>query len=397
MGALLQWVPMSDAENPAIAYSTTPPRDAVAQLQRAVDAGRTTLQFDTRHGYLLSVVRELQIPLSSQGLVFSKTSFQKELISPARPRALYFNRDVYVGWVPGGGVLELAAIDPALGPVFYTLAQQPSRYPRFQRQTRACLQCHDSPSLTDGVPGLLVKSVHTGNDGEPIVGDGTYVTNDRSPMRQRWAGWYVTGERGEQSHMGVNLASRVDTTPYPGAHSDLAALTVLAHQSSVQNLLTQVGYRTRMALYFDRQRNRDLGLSETHVSNATTRLIASVAEPLVRAMLFVDATSFVKPVFLPSAFAEGFSQGAPRDRRGRSLYDLDLERRLLRHPCSYLIYSPAFDALPTPARNYVYRRLWEVLSGTDTSEPFTSLTHADRTAIVEILLETKPEFAAHAQ
>jgi hypothetical protein len=395
---LLQWTAAdSDAENQAIGYSTTEPKDAVARLQRAIDAGTKTLQFDIRHGYLLSLLRELQISVSSQSLVFSRTSFQRERISPARPRALYFNRDAYVGWVPDGRALEIASVDPTLGPVFYTLAQEETTHPRFQRHTRACLQCHDSPSLTGGVPGLIVKSVHTDKDGEPIVVAGAKVTNDRSLVRERWGGWYVTGWHGEQLHMGVDLGPNVDTAPYPSAHSDIATLTVLAHQTSVQNLLTHVGYRTRMALHFERQRNWDLGVDVEHVADTTQRLLASVAEPLVRAMLFVDERSLGELASGAFGFQEAFAQQAPRDRRGRSLYDLDLTRRLLRYPCSYLIYSPAFDALPAPAKQYVYRRLWEVLSGKDTTQPFALLTHADRTAVLEILLDTKPEFVSYAQ
>ena len=394
--ALAQWTPVgSDAENQAVAYSTTAPADAVADLQRRLDEGLTALRYDRHTGYLSAVLHALHVPAASQSLVFSRTSFQRARISPAQPRALYFNRDVYVGWVPGGAMLEIASIDPALGPVFYTLEQREIARPRFERQTRACLQCHDSPSSTRGVPGLLMKSVPTDDAGEPIAAGGTYVTTDRSPASERWGGWYVTdGHR--VPHMGLALAAGAITAPYLTGHSDPAALSVLAHQTSVQNLLTHVGYRTRMARHFDRQRNRDLGLSEEYVSDATTRLIATVAEPLVRALLFVDEAPLVHPIAGTSGFAEMFGQQGPRDRRGRSLYEMDLTRRLLRYPCSYLIYSPAFEALPAPAKAYVYRRVWDVLSGRDAGRPFAHLTPADRTAVLEILRDTKQEFTAYA-
>lgn len=391
-----QWASTStDADNPAVAYSTTEPTDAVARLQRALDAGEATLDFEATHGYLQSVLRALQVPVSSQALVFSKTSFQRALISPVRPRALYFNRNVYVGWVPGGGVLEIASVDPSLGPVFYTLDQRHTAQPRFERQTRACLACHDSPSSTGGVPGLIVKSVRTDEGGQPVPGADAYVTSDRSPMAQRWGGWYVTGSDGPS--MGLALGFGVDPAPYLGAQSSLAALTVLAHQTSVQNLLTRVAYHTRMARYFDRQRNHDLGLSDDSVPDATRRVIERAAEPLVRAMLFVDEAPLGGARLDRSGFAETLSLRAPRDRRGRSLFELDLTRRLLRYPCSYLIYSPAFDALPAPAKAYVYRRLWDVLGGRDTRPAFAHLTPSDRTAVLEILQDTKPEFAAYAR
>ena len=158
-GAMFQWLGRtSDAENEAIRYSAGTPAEAIARLQAEIDAGRTELPFDAKGGYLNSVLRALKIPLASQTLVFSKTSFRRELISPRRPRALYFNHDVYVGWVPGGRALEIASVDPRLGAVFYTLSQEKTAQPTFQRQTQACLQCHDSSSLTGGVPGLIMKS-----------------------------------------------------------------------------------------------------------------------------------------------------------------------------------------------------------------------------------------------
>ena len=49
----------------------------------------------------------------------------------------------------------------------------------------------------------------------------------------------------------------------------------------------------------------------------------------------------------------------------------------------------SFDALPEPARDYVYRRLLEVLSGRDQDPAFARLSAPDRQAILEILLATK--------
>src|SRR5579871_1236978 len=98
--------------------------DPVAQLQAKLDSGAASLEFDADHGYLKSLLQALNIPVDSQGLVFSKTSLQASLISPQTPRALYFNDDVYVGWVPGTKALEIASVDPKNGPVFYLLPQK---------------------------------------------------------------------------------------------------------------------------------------------------------------------------------------------------------------------------------------------------------------------------------
>ncbi len=415
-GAPPLWAPAaSDAENQAIAYSTTEPVDAVAAVQRAIDAGTIALRFDPTSGYLRSALQVLQVPVESQVLVFSKTSFQHELISPVRPRAIYFSRDVYVGWVPGGHVLELASVDSTLGPVFYTLDQRETAHPRFKRQTHACLQCHDSPSLTGGVPGLIMKSVYPDKDGEPIYSAGTFLTSDRSALHKRWGGWYVTGTHGAQAHMGnmtadsagdgvhphlsaggnvSDLRTRIDTRPYLSPHSDIVALMVLEHQIQVHNLMTRVSYRTRMAQYFDRARNKELGRNTESVPDSTLSLVSREAEPLVRAMLFVEEVPLTEPVSGTSGFSKEFAKQGPRDHADRSLQELDLTRRLFRYPCSYVIYSASFDALPSVVKDYVYRRLWEVLSGEDTSAAFVHLSRDDRTVIRDILVETKPDFAA---
>ena len=385
----------SDAENDAIRYSRSAPADAVARLQRSLDSGSTTLAFDPARGYLHSVLQELHIPISSQALVFSRTSAQRALISPETPRALYFNDDVYVGWAQRGSVLEVASMDPQLGAVFYTLRQRETARPTFQRQLR-CLQCHDLPALTGGVPGLIMKSVHADERGEPIVSLGTVVTSDATPWPQRWGGWYVTGTAGTHAHSGRNLGPRFDSTPYLGAQSDVVALMVLQHQIHLQNLMTRASYQTRMAESFDRARNRGLGRSLEYVPDSTRALVRGVAEPLVRAMLFVDEAPLADRLSGTSHFASEFAAEGPRDHQGRSLRDLDLTRRLFAYPCSYLIYSAAFDSLPSLVKDYVYRRLSAILNGEDASDAFAHLSDLDRRAMREILLDTKPDFAAWA-
>ena len=373
-----QWTPVSSADNDAIRYSTTTPTDAVALLQRDIDSGLTTLQFDSRLGYLESLLRALKIPVSSQMLVYSKTSFQRERISPVHPRAVYLGSNVYVGWVPGAPLLELASIDSQLGAVFYTLRQDQAERPVLQRETTRCLQCHDSSSLTAGVPGLIMRSVHPDKDGEPILATGTFVTTDQSPLTERWGGWYVTGSSGAQSHMGVEPGNAVDSSRYLTRHSDIVALMVFGHQRHVQNLITRLNHRTRMALNFDRLRNADQGRDVDEPSRATLDIIRREAGPLLEAMLFTHEAALTGPIAGSSGFAGDFERQGPRDAAGRSLYDLDLEHRLFKYSCSYTIYSKAFDTLPAPAKAYVYRRLSEVLRGTDT---------------LDILMETKPEFA----
>ncbi|HEY7788870.1 MAG TPA: hypothetical protein VIC33_00005, partial [Vicinamibacterales bacterium] len=155
-------------ESAAIDYAHTQPTDPIAQLQAKIDSGQVTLTYEPRHGYLASVLKNLHVPIDSQNLVFSRTSLQVDFISPWAPRALYFNDDLYVGYVQNGPIMEIASVDPKLGGVFYTLRQQPSAHPQFERQGATCLQCHDSSSTTGGVPGFIMRSVYSDKFGYPI-------------------------------------------------------------------------------------------------------------------------------------------------------------------------------------------------------------------------------------
>ena len=116
----------ADLDAAPIHYATAPPHNAVARLQQRIESGEVKLDFDDEHGYLESLLRALNVPESSQVLVFSKTSLQRHRIGPKTPRAVYFNDDIAVGFCLRGDVLELSAADPRLGTAFYTLDQRPA-------------------------------------------------------------------------------------------------------------------------------------------------------------------------------------------------------------------------------------------------------------------------------
>jgi hypothetical protein len=375
--------------HPSIAYERSPVTDAVARLNARLVSGEASIAPEGPSGYLTSVLKALNVPVESQVLVFSKTSFQASKINPKNPRAIFFNDTVAVGWVRGGPVVELVAQDPAQGAIFYTLEQTQTGVPQFERND-ACTSCHTSDA-TQNVPGQFVGSVFPGVDGITMYGP-AYTTDHRSPFELRWGGWFVTGTHRANRHMGnavardpsdlaamitpatvhvTSLDGRFDTTGYLSPHSDIVALLVLEHQAQMLNLMTRVGWEARV------------GAAEAR------RPLDQAAAQLVDYMLFVDEATLPGPVAGTTAFAAGFATPGPRDSRGRSLRDLDLTRRLLKYPCSYLIYSEPFDAMPTAAKAAVYSRLWEVLSGQDTSARYEALTRADRQAILEILRETK--------
>jgi hypothetical protein len=399
-----------DIEQEPIRYSDAPADNPVTRLQRRLDAGEIRLVFEERFGYLRSVLRAFNIPEYSQMLVFSKTSLQRERISPQTPRAIYFNDDMYIGFCQRGALMEVTAVDPKLGAIFYALDQKPMDKPHFARQNDTCLICHGS-SQNQGFPGHLVRSVYPDSNGYPILSLGTHRIDQSSPLRERWGGWYVTGASGAQEHLGnlvveegqqpesihntagrnvTDLSHRFPTGSYLTPDSDIVALMVLEHQTEMHNRITRANFLTRMALYEEAEINKALGRPVDSRSDSTRSRIRSAAEPLVQYLLFSGEARLTEPVQGTSSFTREFTQRGPRDGKGRSLRDLDLKHRLFVYPCSYLIYSAAFEGLPQPAKDYVLQRLWEVLTNRDKSPAFAHLSPADRQAIKEILLATKP-------
>ncbi len=395
-----------------ILYETRTPTDRVSKLAEELKLGKTVLAYDEKFGYLPAVLEALDVPRSSQMLVFSKTSFQLRRISRTKPRAIYFNDEVYIGYVQNGDVLEVSSADPELGAVFYTLSQDQTEPPVFLRDKGQCIICHAS-SRTQNVPGHLVRSVYPDQSGQPQFGSGTFTTDHKSPFSERWGGWFVTGTHGAMRHMGnVTSASKQDPEALDreaGANvtdlsdliktsnsleptSDLVALMVLEHQTQMHNFITNANYEARHAAFYDGIMNAAFkDRPADYVSETTTRRIASAGDKLLDYLLFKDEFQLTSPIKGVSAFAEDFAQRGPRDGKGRSLRDFDLQKRLFKYPCSYLIYSPAFDHLPKPVKAYVSQKLLEVLTRKDTQDKYPHLTLEDRANILEILKETKPD------
>jgi hypothetical protein len=401
-----------DFEQPPISYSQTTPNNPVSALQTRWDAGAEPPQHEPHFGYLREVLGGLGIPESSQGLVFSKTSLQRHRIAPRTPRALYFNDDVYVGFCQQGEVLEVSAADPQLGTVFYTLDQRQADRPRFVRQADNCLLCHASTQTQD-VPGHLIRSVFVDAGGNPILSSGSYRTDHTSPFEERWGGWYVTGTHGGQRHLGnmvvrerevvrpvenaqgqnvTDLSGRITTDRYLTPHSDLVALMVLDHQAMAHNRIARASFLTRQALHYETELNRELNMPPDHRWESAAKRIKSACDPLVECLLFSGEAPLTAPIAGTSTFAADFARAAHRDPQGRSLRDFDLQTRLFRYPCSYLIYSDSFRALPAEAKDYVWRRMKSILESADPDPKYAHLSPADRAAILEILKATLPEW-----
>ena len=394
MGQLAERPLTGALAHPAIGYYTQATHDLVAELGRRIEDGTMRVDFDEGSGYLASVLNALHVPVESQMLVMSKTGVQGLHTGPANPRAIFFNDAVTVGYIRGAPLLELAVQDPQQGVVFYVLDQKPQTRPTFERRP-ACLTCHQAYS-TLHVPGMVARSVFMAPDGLPLSQFGSYDPDHRTLFRQRWGGWYVTGTHGSMRHMGnaivtsaeqrdtmisertlnrTSLDGLFDARGYVSAHSDIAALMVFQHQGHLMNLITRVGWDARIAAHAGRL-------------NLTGGPLRDAVNELVDYLLLVDEEPLTAAITGTSGFAEKFGAQGPADSRGRSLRQLDLERRLLRYPCSYMIYSAAFGALPIEVRGAIYSRMWDILEGRETSPKYARLSEADRRAVVEILSET---------
>jgi hypothetical protein len=406
-----------DYDYPSIGYSNTPTHNAFARLQERMNRGEVKLEWQAPRGYLDSLLKALGIDPSSQALVFSKTSLEISYITDKTPRAIYFDDENYVAWVQGAPSLELMAVDSVIGPVFYTLPNRdPAVAARLDRETLRCLNCHDSFSLMGGgVPHFLMVSTYAGIEGDHAQRTASIDTNDATPMKNRWGGWYVTGQSGDQQHLGNviirqqrdldnvdalrkgnlnTLQGLFDTKPYLSDKSDIVALLVLQHQVTVHNLITRANFKARNFVSRDPTLSSNSNLSVDQVAPRAQKAFKSMLEPLVNGLLNAGAVAFTSPISGNSGFDTWFQKQGPKDRSGRSLRELDLKTRLFRYPLSYLIYSDGFEGLPDYAKSYVYKRIGEVLRGQDTSPQFAHLSPADRKAMLEILLATKPAFAA---
>lgn len=402
-------------EQAPVNYSEATPAGPVAHLQQQLDAGEVRFERRDEKQFLRELLQQLEVPVESQVLVFSKTSHQNPFISPQTPRAVYFGDDAYVGWVQGG-VVEVADMSPTLGMTFWMLDHRDAAKPlRFER-TASCLDCH-AGSRVNNLPGMLVRSVYPAHDGQPILSQGSFVTGHASPLAERWGGWYVTGRHGDALHMGNALAretrtglefdpatgaNRVDLSgyfnlrPYLRNTSDIVALMVLEHQVEMQNILAHAATQVRIAAHRQKLLREELGEPPTNELLGSSLTVAkSQTEKIIRHLLFCDE------IMLPdggiegdAAFQTAFHHNARRDRAGRSLKDFQLKHRLFRHRCSYMIYSAAFEDLPVVLKEMVYVRLLDILDGRGSTNGFSHLGSFERATIKAILLETKPDLPA---
>lgn len=411
-----------DIEAPPFEYSETPANNCVSRLIEKLDSKQVKLEHVPGQGYLRSMLKALEIPESSQTLVFSKTSLQVRYISRRNPRAIYFNDDTYVGWVRGSSLMEISTADPKLGTAFYTVDMMPWR-PKVEQAYYDCLACH-ATSMTRGIPGHTVRSVFPQVDGTVDSQKKSFITDHTSPIAERWGGWYVTGRHGPMQHMGnaflrgggldtrdngnrLSLWDDFDTHDYLSPYSDIVALMVLEHQTQMHNAMVRADFSVRQLAY---ERDADAEAKEEdrlesdapESTDSTDSTVSTaewnaelqlIAKEVVDCLLFCNEAPLTAQISGSVIFADDFTKRGPKDDQGRSLRDFDLKTRMFKYPCSYLIYSPTFDALQNPLREEVCRQLHAVLSGVNQSGEYAHLDSKTRSNILAILQATKPAFS----
>lgn len=407
----------ADLDAAPIRYSQAEARNPVGTLIGEIEAGKKTIPYEPGYGYVRSLMKALQVPVSSQMLVFSKTSLQRSRIAPQTPRALYFSDEVYLGFCQGGEVVEISVADSQLGTSFYTLDQSDSTKPRFTRHADTCLICHGS-SATQGYPGHLARSVYPDREGQPLFHLGSHRVDSSTPLEKRWGGWYVTGKTPGRQHLGnmilphstrnpptenpkgtdvTDLSPLFSTDLYPSPHSDLVALLVFEHQAEVHNRFARLILETRVALHQQEEFDRILERKTIGLSESTERRVHLAAESLVESLFFVNEAALNGPVSGTSGFASEFVQKGCRDPKGRSLRDFDLKDRLFLHPLSYLVTTKTFEDLPPVARAKAVERITSILNQGSSEEKYVHLTPSRRQTIKEILIATDPVWKKRLQ
>lgn len=385
-----------DWDQPPHRYFERTPTDRFSRWKTRFEAGEVPLDRSSERAFLLGLLDALRIPVSSQLWVYSTTSLQLSRIGPSSPRAIYFTDDLSVGFIPGGRI-EILALDPDLGGVFYIFDIPRPGGPVVVERANRCMNCHAGED-TGFVPGWSVRSV------VPAVGGGSLDafrggrTGHDIPLAERFGGWHVTGADGFTNHWGNRLGSmeggvvvpsplpprsRFEPGRYATDTSDLVAHLVFEHQAGFVNRAVEAQYRVRTHLYTDVG-----GLTDAHRAEVDAQALG-----LVRYLLFADEVPWPSGLRLgESPYCKAFEAAGTVPALGR-LRELDLERRLFRLQCSFMVGTPVFTGLMEPLRASVMR---ELASALDPSREHPASRHlpASEKSEIRLVLEAAGVLAA---
>ncbi|MBX7211432.1 MAG: hypothetical protein K1X78_24210 [Verrucomicrobiaceae bacterium] len=387
--------PAFDYKAPPHSYWEREPQDVFSKLLKKMAAGEVKLDTTDEKSFARSVLAALDVPVSSQILVYSATSMQSERINARNPRALYFNEDAYVGVVPGG-LVEVLSIDPELGGVFHVFNYpRPGVPPQVDRPTK-CFNCH-ATNATQRLPGLIAESV------APLPNGGSYESyrgkeqGHQIPIADRFGGWHVTSAKpfgpsheGAYAQTGTGGVRVIRIKPGEmsdlGKHltrtSDILAHLIHEHQLGFDNRVIQASYLAREVEAHGAARSAE---DEARLDDK--------AREVVRYVLFADEAKLPAGGITGDAqFIKDFSRNRRPVKSGAALKDLDLRTRMFKNRCSYMIYTPQWQKMPEIIKSRIYAGMKAALSGKDRA--YAYLADEERRNIVTILRETLPDLPA---
>jgi len=374
-------------------YWQRPLKDRFSLLKQDLEAGRLPLDRSSEKAFLLSLLQVLQIPVTSQMLLFSTTSLQLSLINPGNPRALYFSDDVYLGYIPGGKI-EIISLDPELGGIFYIFdIPRGEQRINVERATR-CMNCHVADE-TQHVPGLVLKSVVPGQRGGSLTAYRIGQSGHQIPLSERFGGWYLTGADGFTNHWGnvigklspqglstqkIEAGKRFSYVRYPVAASDILPQLLHEHQAGFVNRVLEAGYRARTVLFLSQGGK----LNQKQAAELDAQ-----AETVVKYLLFADEAPLPDGgvTGLPE-FKQEFANQARKTAAGVSLRDFELETRLFKYRCSYMVYSAVFQGLLPEMKQRIYQRLDKALNVRTPDKAYAYLPEAEKQMIRQVLRQT---------
>jgi len=378
-------------------YLEKQPRDPFTRIKPDLESG--SLFYDDRKplGYLESLLGKLKISKHSQQLVFSTTSLQLSRISPRNPRAIYFNEDLYLGYVPGGQI-EVIGIDPEIGAIPYIFSPPAGRdsrwHPRAIR-SRRCMNCHANSDI-GGIPGLLLSSVIPGPGGGSIDAFRQTETGHSIPYDLRFGGWHLTGNHTFPSSwanstgvMSKSIVTKISNPPgtffnwnqYLVPQSEVIANLVLEHQVGFINRCLGATYRLRE--FFLLEESKDPAKRKERIAQEAVRIVEYA--------LFLDEVPLPKPIsFENSSFAKDF-QG-----NGDPLRQFNLKDRLMQRRCSYMMKSLSFEGLPDELKDIVFSQIKAAMTMPQSklTAKFSYFGETERKEINEALETVFPRYAS---
>jgi hypothetical protein len=402
LASMTLWAEEAYEEMP-VAYSLTKSQTKIDQLIGELNQKVLPKWIDAEESILPQLLKYLEVPISSQLLVFSATSLQRSLIHPETPRAIYFNDDIYIGYCQKG-LIEIIAVDGTIGPVFYRMKEYQEKGSYELQRDNQCLTCHGD-HFTRDIAGLIVRSVYPNAEGRAIGQFGSDLVEVDTDIKKRWGGWFVTGlseeveHRGNQlyeenSEHGIAVLRKVYQESkekpqylkrYLTDQSDVLTLMVFEHQCQVQNVLTAANQGCLRAMYRQEGVQKSMGEKITAEPEGSAVIVFDNAvEDILDVLLFKDEADLPEGgIEGNESFINDFQQKGKKNADGKSLRDFQLLNRLFKYRCSYMIESMAFQKLMPKLKEQVDSALRTILS--DGSERYAYLGKKEREIILSII------------